>query len=884
MQILMIKEIEGPNIYSYNPVLRVKLDIGQYDNIPSSNLPSFCDKLLALLPGLKRHCCSRGYEGGFVERLREGTYLAHIFEHVLIELQNMAGYKVGFGKTRYSGISSVYDVVAGYREAQAAKEAAYQTEYLLKALLENKEYDIQEGINKIKLSVENTKLGPSTEAIYRAALKRNIPVMRFGDENLLILGYGSKQQRVWATITGRTKVIASDLAGDKNLTKQLLHENGIPVPYGMVAGSFEEAVRAWKYIGKEVAVKPLNGNQGRGVTLNVSSEAELERAFNIAQKYDPKVIVEECIPGRQYRLCIVDGKMIAAAERIPAHVIGDGIHTIKELVEIANGHPERGEGHGKALTKIKIDEIALCVLAKQKLCGNDIVKKGTCVYLRESANLSTGGIAIDVTNQVNSDLKAVAERAAKLIDLDVAGVDIVAKDITKPLSPNNGAIIEINAAPGIRMHHYPIRGKSHDVGKAIVDYLFKEGNNGRIPIIAVTGTNGKTTVTRMIAHIWASAGYVVGMTTTDGIYINSQCILAGDTTGPQSARIVLNDPTVEVAVLETARGGILRGGLAFDKCDVGIITNITEDHLGQDGIEDLEDLAYIKALVVEVADKNGYAILNADDSHTVKLSSRVNAEIIYFSAQADNNVIKRHLGVGGTAFFVKDKIIYAARGKIAQPIIKVADIPVTLGGLALHNIQNAVIAAAACYCKNIPIAKIREGLSSFENNPGRLNIIEMGNFKVCIDYGHNPAGYEALINTVSKLGAKRLVGVIAAPGDRRDDGIINLGCIAGRGFDKIYIKEDADLRGRQQGEVASLLLQGVKCSQKNTRPKIILDEKQAVMQALKEARKGDLIVIFYEKYKEVIAAVDEYKNKNYEKILKKVSPMDGQIVYKNIPG
>jgi len=859
MQILSVQALPGANIYSHRPVLRVRLELAAGEDVPTNELGDFSTRLLAILPGLAEHGCSRGYPGGFAERLTEGTYLPHVFEHVVIELQCRAGYEVSFGKARETVRSGVYEVVVGYRVLPAATMAVRVAEELLAALLGGGDYDITAAVSRVRQAGEAYGLGPSTAAIAEAATRRGIPVTRVAGEDLLIMGSGCRQQRVWATITGRTGALAVDLAGDKPLTKQLLAGGGVPVPDGMVVESAIEAVRAAELLGGPVAVKPAGCNQGKGVTLNISTPAEVERAFAIAAAFDRRVVVEAFFPGRQYRLCVVNGKMVAAAERIPAYVMGDGVHSVEELVEIVNRDPLRGEGHERPLTSIKIDPVAVMVLARQGLTPQAVPARGEVVYIRENANLSTGGTAVDVTDAVHPDNVLLAERAATLIGLDIAGVDVVADDISRPIRGGGGAVIEVNAAPGIRMHHYPSAGKPRDVASRIVDYLLA-GGDGRIPIIAITGTNGKTTVSRMIGHIWQSAGYCVGMTTTDGIYIGARLIMAGDTTGPASARTVLSDQAVEVAVLETARGGMQRSGLGFDACDVGVITNISEDHLGQDGIEDIEDLVYIKSLLVEMVRPGGHTLLNADDSYVAALRERARGEVAYFSIESDNLLVRRHLSVGGQAFFVKDGVICAACGSQWRPIVKVEDVPVTLGGIAQHNVQNAVIAAAACYCLKVPVNYIRRGLSSFAQNPGRLSLVKVGDFRVCVDYGHNPAGYQALLNTVKRLGASRLVGVIAAPGDRRDDVIRNVGRVAGYGFDYLFIKEDGDLRGRAPGETAELLRRGaLDAGIAPDRITIILDEADAVLAALEAARPGDLVVVFYEKYEKVMAVIDAFK-------------------------
>lgn len=860
MQIISVRTIEGPNLYSYQPVIKVKFDIGKYEDISSAEIAGFNEGLLQVLPGLKNHYCSRGRQGGFVERLHEGTYLAHILEHVVLELQCMAGLEVSFGKTRGSGVQGVYDVVFRYEIESLARQALTVAVELLRAVIAGQPFDIATALQSIREAGDEGGFGPSTAALYEEACKRDIPVTRMGEGSLLFLGYGCRRRRVWATLTDQTSALASDLACDKYVTKQVLAQCGIPVPDGIVVTTVAEALAARQRIDGPVVVKPLAGNQGKGVTINASKPAEIERAFQLAYDYNHSVLIEEYVCGHEYRLCVVGGKLIAAAERIPAYVLGDGQHTVQELVDLTNADADRGNGHEKRLTKIKIDATAVDVLARQQLTLASVPADRQLVRIRENANLSTGGTAVDVTDIVHPDNVKMVERVARLIGLDVAGIDVVAESIAEPIREGYGAVIEVNAAPGIRMHHYPSAGKARNVAQRIVESLFPDGNNGRIPIVAVTGTNGKTTVTRMIGSIWRKAGYHVGMTTTEGIYIDEECILPGDTSGPRSAGMVLADPVVEVAVLETARGGIVRGGLAFDKCDVGIITNITEDHLGQDGIESLEDLAFIKSLVVETVKDNGFSLLNADDPIVAGLACRTGGEIVYFSVEPSNIVVRRHLGAGGKAFFIKDGIIYTACGDLARPIIAVADIPAALGGMAVHNLQNAVIAAAACYCMRIPVSYIRQGLAEFAQNPGRLNLETIGDLRVCVDYGHNPAGYQAVIQTLRRLNARRLVGVIAAPGDRRDETTRKIGWIAGKGFDYIYIKEDADLRGRKKGETAELLRQGVlEAGFKPDYIRVIPSEAEALKTALQQAQPGDLIVVFFESYELVMQTLEEFR-------------------------
>ncbi|GAB4265305.1 cyanophycin synthetase [Thermincola ferriacetica] len=857
MKILEFRVYEGINIYSHSPVIKLTVDLENLTGVTTDRHPTLIEAVLRLMPTLKEHYCSLGRPGGFVERMREGTFFGHLLEHVILELQHLAGFDVIYGKTRKAEAPGIYEVIFEYESREAGIQAARAAVNLIMTLLQGGSIDLDKELDIIKETALKFDLGPTTKAIAMEARKRNIPVMRLGEGSILQLGYGCHQRRIEASITDATGCIGVDIAGDKILTKQILSEAGIPVPNGGVARTEKEALDIMKRINNAVVIKPFNGNQGKGVALNLRSEGEVKKAYAVATNYSDRVIVEKFITGRHYRLVVVDDRVVAASERIPASVTGDGESTIEQLIEQANRDPLRGDGHEKPMTKIKIDPVVLMVLAKQNFVLQSIPPEGARVLLRENANLSTGGTAIDVTDNVHPENAALAVRAAKIIGLDVAGIDLVAEDIAIPLTSCNGAVIEVNAAPGLRMHHYPSQGKPRNVARAIVDKLFPPGTKSRIPIVAVTGTNGKTTTTRLIAHILHAAGNVVGMTTSDGIYVNGKLIAKGDMTGPVSARTVLRDNSVEVAVLETARGGIIRAGLGFDRCDVGIITNISEDHLGIDGIETLEDLAFVKSVVAEATDRDGYVVLNADDRLASYVASRCRGNIIYFSRASDNITIRRHLGAGGMAVFVKNGFVVYARGNHVVKIASVKSIPCTLSGQALHNVENVLAASAGCLGLGIPVAQIKEGLLSFEpglkGNPGRLNFFEVAGVKVLVDYGHNPAGYQSVLATAKKMKHKRLIGVIGVPGDRQDDFIIKVGQIAGRGFDKIIIKEDADPRGRKPGEVANLLKKGVQaggCSGKDVI--ITLKEINAVLKAVEIAERGDLVVIFYEKLEPVV--------------------------------
>ncbi|PKM81445.1 MAG: cyanophycin synthetase [Firmicutes bacterium HGW-Firmicutes-14] len=881
MKIIEIRPIEGANIYCHRPVIQLTLDLEEYADTSTDKVPGFAELLLSHIPSLGEHYCSRGRPGGFAERLREGTYIGHVIEHTAIELQHLAGMDVVYGKTIRTGAPGINRIITEYESKEAGIAALKTAVEFVWRLLDGKPVDIGTEPARIREVAGRYGLGPSTEAIAREAGRRGIPVMRLGEGSILQLGYGKHQQKVQATITGRTNCIGIDIACDKALVKELLAESGIPVPWGGIARTEKEAVEIAEHIGEKVVVKPYDGNQGKGVALNLRTKKEISRAFEVAVSISPKVIVEKFIVGKHYRLVVVDDRVVAASERIPAFVIGDGHNTIEELVEMVNRDPLRGEAHEKPLTKIKIDPIVLMVLAKKGLTPQSVPAQSEIVYLRENANISTGGVAVDVTGQVHRDTIELVIRAVRLVGLDVAGVDLVARDIGRPLVPGNGAIIEINAAPGIRMHHYPARGKARNVAGAIVDMLFPPGAKARIPIVSITGTNGKTTVTRMVSHILQAAGLAVGSTTSDGIYIGGRKIVDGDTTGPQSARVVLREPSVEIAVLETARGGILRSGLGYDFSNVGIITNISNDHLGMDGVETLEDMAYVKSVVAEAVHRKGSTVLNADDKHVVALSDRVRSSVIYFSAASDSLIVRRHLGAGGTAVFVKNGSIVAAWGTKIQKVLPVRHIPCTLGGQAQHNLQNALAAVAACIALETGMEYIREGLLSFlpneKVNPGRLNMLELNNIRVVVDYGHNEKGYLNTLQTLKKLKPKRIIGVVAMPGDRKDGDIEGVGRIAAKYCDLIVIKEDSDTRGREPGEVAGILKHAVtEAGFSEDKTVICLAETAAVQKALELASKGDVVVVFYEKFEPVMKLIKSMQHGGSRRTIKEKD--DRQVV------
>ncbi len=851
MEIREIQVIEGANVYSHRPIIRAIVDLQEWAGRYSNELGDFEQRLMKSLPTLADHYCSRGKVGGFLERLQEGTLIGHVIEHVAIDLLTQAGQNIKYGKTMaILEEPGCYEIIFNYEAKEGAIEGFKQAFCCVKALLNQEPFDIAQAVGRIIQVMADCKLGVSTQLIVEACKERDIPVRRLNNGSLLQLGYGQCQKRVQATITDATSSIGVDLSCDKEMTKKILGDGGVPVPWGYIVNTEEKAIEAFRAMKTVVVIKPLHGNQGKGVTLQIKNEAEVKAAFKVARSYDDLVIIEEYIEGQHYRLLVVGDRLIAAAKRIPAYVIGDGFSTISELVAQTNRDPWRGEDHEKPLTKIKIDPVVLITLTQKGLKTTSVPEQGEAVYLRDNANLSTGGIAEDVTDRVHPDNVDLAIYAAKLVGLDVAGIDLVIKNIEASYRRKNGHIIEVNAAPGIRMHHFPSVGKARKVGKAIVEQVFPSGN-GRIPIVAITGTNGKTTTTRMISKMLSDQQLQVGMASTDGIYINQKLWVAGDMTGPESARTVLRHPAVQVAVLETARGGILRAGLGYDYADVAVITNVSNDHLGQYGIETLEDIAHVKSLVAEVVKPHGYVILNADDPLVAQMANQTRGQIIYFSIEKDNLCIRKHLGKGGIAVFVRRGMILLCQGSTSYRICSVKQIPVTWGGFAKHNIQNALASVAAGWALGLNAAAIRHSLQSFssdaKHNRGRLNLYELNGVRVFVDYGHNAAGIQEVANTLKKFKGGSLVACITVPGDRPNELVREVGRTAAQNFQRLIIREDANLRGRNRGEIARLLYEeAVRCGMNPNKIEVVLSEIEAFKKGLDSCVWGDTFVMFYE--------------------------------------
>ncbi|NCQ85840.1 MAG: cyanophycin synthetase [Microcystis aeruginosa W13-18] len=870
MKILRTQTLRGPNYWSIrrDKLIVMRLDLEDLAEKPSNEIPGFYEGLIDVLPSLVEHYCSPGYRGGFFERVRTGTYMGHIIEHIALELQELAGTPVGFGRTRATSTPGVYNVVFEYVDEQAGRYAGRAAVRLCQSLVDTGTYskeELAQDLADLRDLCNNAALGPSTETIVKEAQARNIPWLLLSARSMVQLGYGVHQKRIQATLSSFSGILAVELACDKEGTKTILKDGGIPVPRGTVIQYLDELPAAIEEVGGfPIVIKPLDGNHGRGISIDVKNQQEAEEAYDLASAASKtrSVIVERYYKGSDHRILVINGKVAAVAERIPAHVVGDGRSTIEELIEITNQDPNRGDGHANVLTKITIDKTALNVLGKQGYELTSILEQGAIAYLRATANLSTGGIAVDRTDEIHPENVWIAQRVAKLIGLDIAGIDVVTDDIRKPLKEVDGVIVEVNAAPGFRMHVAPSRGLPRNIAAPVIDMLFPPGTPSRVPILAITGTNGKTTTSRLISHICRQTGKVVGFTTTDGVYIDDYLVEKGDNTGPYSASMILKEPTVEIAVLETARGGILRSGLAFNQCDVGVVLNVAADHLGIGDIDTIEQMAKVKSVVAEVVSAEGYAVLNADDPLTVSMAEKVKGRVAYFSMSPDNPIIHDHIRRGGMAAIYENGYLSILEGEWTLRIEEAVNIPVTMQGMAPFMIANALAACLATFVQGIDIELIRQGVRTFKpsvaQTPGRMNLFDLGHHHALIDYAHNPAGYEAVGGFVGNWSGEK-VGVIGGPGDRRDDDLILLGKLSAQMFDRIIVKEDNDTRGRRRGEVADLILRGISQENVSMRPEVILDETEALEKALSTVSEGGLVVIFPESVTQAIDLIEKHQ-------------------------
>ena len=871
MKILEIRTLRGPNYWSgyWKRLIIMRLDIEEYEQKPSHKIAGFYGRMMDLMPSLVSHGCSYGEEGGFLRRVKEGTWAGHIIEHFALEMQTIAGMDIGYGRTRETGETGIYNVVFGYVEEEVGRYVARAAVRVFEELAEDKPMDevkksFAEMIQKMREIREEVRFGPSTGAIVEEARSRNIPFIRLNERSLVQLGYGVHQKRIQATTTSATNMISVDIAADKSATKKLLGEMGVPVPKGYRIRDIEELEETINAVGYPVVIKPLDGNHGKGATVGITDLEHAVTAFEKAKEYSRWVIVEKMLEGSDFRALVVNNRLIAVAERIPAHVVGDGKSTIQELIDLTNADPRRGYGHENVLTQITVDGQTMRCIAAKDYTLESVLPAGEMLTLKTTANISTGGTAIDRTDEVHPENVFLFERIARIVGLDVAGIDIVAPNVSEPLDESGGGIIEVNAAPGFRMHLAPSEGIGRNVAEHVVDMLFPPGTPSRIPIFSITGTNGKTTTTRLIAHILRGSGKTVGFTTTDGTYIQNQQITAGDNTGPVSAQLVLKDPTVEVAVLETARGGIIRAGLGFDYCDVGIVTNVAEDHLGLKDVNTLEDLARVKSVVPRAVGRRGYAVLNAEDPNVYKMKELVEGHCVYFSMDENHPNIQRQASRGRVSCVFENGFVTILKGKWKVRIEKVVNIPLTYGGRAEFMIQNVIAATLACFVHGVAIEDIRSGLATFNagtaQTPGRLNFIEIGEVTVLMDYAHNAAGMAGLSNFIKKLQYKNRTCVLNGTGDRRDDDIREFAKITADTFDRIIIREGHYLRGRTKEGMYQLLQEGIAQSENKPQVKIIDDSREAIHTAIKNGRKGELVVTLADYVPQDISYVQEYRD------------------------
>lgn len=869
MKILGIQVLRGPNIWSINrkKLIQMRLDLGEMEQRPTNLIEGFRERIENLIPTLQTHRCSKGEPGGFLTRIEEGTWMGHVIEHIALEIQTLAGMDTGFGRTRQTKTEGIYNVVFSYIEEKAGIYAAEASVQIAEALIKNDEYDLETDIQRMRELREIERLGPSTGSIVDEAISRDIPWIRLNKSSLVQLGYGKNQVRFRATMTEKTNSIAVDIAGNKDETKRLLQDSAIPVAKGVTISDISDLPDAIKKVGFPLVFKPLDGNHGRGATINVKTEEAATEAFEYAKNYSRRIIIEKFITGYDFRVLVIDHKMVAAALRVPAHITGNGHDTVQELIDKENEDPRRGYGHENVLTEITVDRDTLDLLAKKNYTLDSTPQQGETVYLKSTANLSTGGTSIDVTDLVHPQNVFISERISRIIGLDICGIDIMAENLTQPLPENGGVVLEVNAAPGFRMHLAPSEGLPRNVAAPVIDMLYPPGKDARIPIIAVTGTNGKTTTTRLIAHIVKSNGTRVGFTTSDGIYVQNTKLMKGDTTGPVSAEFILRDPTVEFAVLETARGGILRAGLGFNKCDIGIVTNIQEDHLGISDIHTLDDLCRVKAVVIGAVKRTGWSVLNADNKYCIKIASNADSNIAYFSMDEKNPVIKEHCKKGGIAAIYENGYITIKKGDWKIRVEKVTHIPLTFGGSVDFMIQNVLAATLATFLWGYKIEDIRMSLETFipsaAQTPGRMNTFKFKEFKILVDFAHNPDGFTGIKAYLQTIEATEHVGVISGTGDRRDGDIKETARIAAQMFDKIIICQEKYLRGRDQQEIINLLIDGVHEIKPNMEIIINNNGNDCLKYIIATAKAGSYITILSDSIDNAIVKVSEYLDKEF---------------------
>jgi len=860
--------MRGPNYWSIrrHKLIVMVLDLEAMEEYPTNKVPGFLERLKALFPSMYEHRCSEDYEGGFFMRVEEGTWMGHVIEHIALEIQTLAGMDTGFGRTRGYGEKGVYNVVFSYIEEDVGRYAAKAAVEICDALIAARDYDLDDDIRRMRELREAQRLGPSTGSIVEEAERRGIPWIRLNQYSLCQLGYGANQKRIQATVTSETSSIGVELACDKEDTKFLLEQAQVEVPRGNIISRESGLEEACRYVGYPLVIKPIDGNHGRGITVDINTYEHALEGFHAAREVSRRVIVEKYITGDDYRLLVINNKLVAAAKRTPAHVIGDGKSTIEDLVIEVNRDPRRGYGHEKELTEIIINDLTKTIIADAGYTVDSVLPEGKRLILKDTANLSTGGTAEDVTDIVHPANVSMAERISKIIDLDICGIDIMTSDISQPLSETGGAVLEVNAGPGFRMHLAPTTGLPRNVAAPVVDKLFpQKGDTGRIPIVAITGTNGKTTTSRLIAHMAKMKGYRVGYTTSDGVYIQNRLLMKGDCTGPASAEFVLKDPTVNFAVLECARGGLLRAGLGFKNCDIGIVTNVTADHLGLKGIHTIEQLARVKGVIPETILPDGYAILNADDDLVYDMRRGINCNLALFSMDENNPRIQALQRKGGITAIYENGYVTLCKGAWKMRIMQAENIPLTYGGKATFMIQNILPALIAANVQGISIEDTKAALETFipspTQTPGRLNLFHFNNFNILLDYAHNPAGMRALQKFTDNLEASVKVGIIAGIGDRREEDNNEIGSIAAEMFDEIIIRQDKHLRGKSEKELIKMLNDGIMKRDPKKKTTIIPSESDAINHAVKHAQKGSLIVLCSDVVPDALELVKKLKEK-----------------------
>jgi cyanophycin synthetase len=862
LRVTRIRALRGPNYWRLAPVIAGDVAQGALEKVTSADVPGFNERLTGALPSLESHQCTRGHPGGFIERLVEGTHFPHVLEHVALELQTLIGNDVSFGRVVPSGDEGVWWLIVAYEEEQVGLQAMRDALKIVRACISGERLDVASLVDELISLYESSRLGPSTGAIVEEARRRGIPVRRLNNYSLVQLGLGSNLHRIQATLTDSTSAIGVEIAQDKDDTKRVLENIGLPVPRGDVARTVEAALDLAEEIGYPVILKPLAANHGRGISGCCADAEALRAAWERSSAYGARIVVEQFAEGRDHRVLVVNGKVVAAAERVPAHVIGDGHRTIAELIAEANEDPRRGVGHTKMLTRIPTDSRALEHLARGGRSIQSVPAEGEMVTLAATANLSTGGTSIDRTDEMHPDNVTACEMAAGVIGLDIAGIDVLTPDISVPFRENNAVIIEVNAGPGIRMHTHPSEGRPRNVAAPIVDMLYPPGVESTIPVIAVTGTNGKTTVTRLIAHLFRVSENVVGFTTTDGTYLGNRMVIEGDMTGPFSANIILSNPTVDIAVLETARGGILRAGLGYDECDVGVVLNVSADHLGLRGINTVEQLADVKGVVAAVVKREGHAVLNADDPLVYAMRDRTPGDIVLFSTkpEGESAEFEQHLTRNGIGARIEKDTFVIRRGRLRIPIASVREVPLMLGGAARFQRENVLAAIATAYVQGMRYDDIRAGLLSFfpspSLTPGRLNLMRVGKGRVLVDYAHNPAAIAGLMEFVYNLDAARRIGIITAPGDRRDEDLREVGRLSAK-LDRVIVREDKYRRGREPGEVSRLIIEGLhEAGMDDSRIEIIYNETEGLAHAMSQIEDNDLVFVLADEVPAVLAQLD----------------------------